>query len=97
MSDDLEDEQKKLTRMHIIYKALEDGWTVKKSNNNPKTFEFTKNQSLGMDYRGLIIYSNKTTICEEIQQHLESLKESEGSVKAKRSISAPIKTNISKS
>jgi len=85
-------EQKKLNRMQIIYAALEDGWTVKKSDINPKTFEFTKNQSLDIHYRGLIILSNKTTICEEIQKHLGALschKELNHKTK-KRSISAPI-------
>ena len=37
-----EEDKKKTIRMKTIYKALEDGWTVTKSDKAPKTFEFTK-------------------------------------------------------
>jgi hypothetical protein len=36
------EEIKKNVRMNTIYKALEEGWTVKKSEKDSKTFEFTK-------------------------------------------------------
>jgi len=100
-----DEDSKKLNRLNVIYKALEDGWTVKKSNINSKTFEFTKNQSLDSDYKGLVVFSNKATICEEIQQHLDTRKsikmqgsqgtqESQEIVqKTKRSISTPILKN----
>jgi len=93
-----EEEQKKLVRMNIIYKALEDGWSVKKSDNNSKTFEFTKNKSLEDDYKGLIIFS-KSNVCDDILQHLENIKKIEKSSEktseknhqeSKRSVSTPI-------
>ena len=37
----IEDEKKSI-RKNYIYKALEEGWTVKKDPNIPKTFEFTR-------------------------------------------------------
>jgi len=40
------DEELKKIRMESIYNALEAGWTVKKSNISPKTFEFTRNSSI---------------------------------------------------
>jgi hypothetical protein len=88
-----DDEKKKLEeRMHIIYKALDDGWTVKKSSTDSKTFEFTKNQSLNINYRGLIIFSNKPAIFEELQKHLSVLNSYKGSDDRnfKRSVSTPI-------
>lgn len=45
----MDEEKKKLMRMKTIYKALEDGWTVKKSDSTPKTFEFTKGNSKTVD------------------------------------------------
>lgn len=36
------DQTKKDVRTNTIIKALEDGWTVKKSSTNSNTFEFTK-------------------------------------------------------
>ncbi len=73
MSSQNEEDQKKLIRMNIIYKALEDGWSVRKSNNEAKTFEFTKNKLLEDEYKGLVIFS-KANICDDIQKHLENLK-----------------------
>ena len=86
-----EEEQKKILRMNIIYKALEDGWSVKKSNIDSKTFEFTKNKSLENDYKGLVIFS-KSNICDDIQKHLENLKKCDErpNEKGKRSVSTPI-------
>ena len=40
--DTSEEDLKKTIRMESIYKALEDGWTVKKSSTGSKTFEFTR-------------------------------------------------------
>ena len=79
MSQSEEEEHKKQMRMNIIYKALEDGWAVKKSENDSKTFEFTKNKSLKDDYKGLVIFSksnistNGLNICDDIQKHLENI------------------------
>ena len=88
------EEDKKMSRMNVIYKALEDGWTVKKSPVDSRTFEFTKNQSMDFNYRGLIIFSTKPSICEDIQNHLENLRKSDRGHSAppakKRSISTPI-------
>ncbi len=107
MSDQNDEEQKKITRMSIIYKALEDGWVVKKSNNDSKTFEFTKNKSLKDDYKGLVIFSKSNmsdvsglTICDDIQKHLENIKrsddkkdEKDDNKSSKRSVSTPIIKN----
>lgn len=97
MAEKNDEEQKKTIRMNIIYKALEDGWSVRKSDNNSETFEFTKNKSLEEDYRGLIIFSksNNANICEDIQKHLENLKEKlkdkdKRDKKHERSISTPV-------
>lgn len=74
MATQNEEERKKIMRMNIIYKALEDGWSVKKSDNDSKTFEFTKNKSLEEEYRGLVIFGrNNGSICDDIQKHLENL------------------------
>ena len=43
------EEIKKNMRKEFIYKALEDGWTVKKDINKPKTFEFTKGSKIPVD------------------------------------------------
>jgi len=92
-----QEERKKMIRMNIIYKALEDGWSVKKTENNSKTFEFTKNKSLENDYKGLVIFSksaNNKNICDDIQKHLDNLKTSEKSEKKPtRSVSTPIIKN----
>ncbi len=42
MNQSSDDELKKKLRMKTIYKALEEGWTVKKSSSEPRTFELTK-------------------------------------------------------
>ncbi len=68
------DNEKKLERMNIIYKALEDGWTVKKSSLNSKTFEFSKNLSIDTQYKGLIIFSNNVSMYEDIQNQLSNIK-----------------------
>ena len=87
-------EQKKLDRMYTLYNAIEKGYTVRKlDNQQPNTFELTISQSLDPSYKGLVIFSNRTTICEEIEKHLKSRleKTSLTSCKSKRSISEPIK------
>ncbi len=102
MSTQDEEEQKKQMRMNTIYKALENGWSVKKSGNNSKMFEFTKNQSLKDDYKGLVIFS-KSNICDDIQKHLENIDidkkdidkkvKDKGDKNSKRSVSTPIIKN----
>ncbi len=102
MSTPFEEEQKKTMRMNIIYNALEDGWSVKKSNVDSKTFEFTKTQQLENDYRGLVIFS-KSNICEDIKKHLENISTQRDikkndepqriNDKSKRSVSTPIIKN----
>jgi hypothetical protein len=89
------EEEKKTIRMNIIYKALEDGWSVKKSNVGSKTFEFTKNKLLENHYKGLVIFS-KSNVCEDIQKHLENIKRDDKldlDQKGKRSVSTPIIKN----
>jgi hypothetical protein len=95
--DKVEEDQKKLIRMNIIYKALEDGWSVRKSGTDSRTFEFTKNKSLENDYKGLVIFS-KSNICDDIQKHLENIKRSDDKKTdkkpdTKRSVSTPIIKN----
>ena len=36
------EEKKREVRMKTLYKALEDGYTVRKSTKTPKTFELTR-------------------------------------------------------
>jgi len=72
MSDDLEDEEKKLTRMHIIYKAIEDGWIVKKNTNCPRTYEFTKPCISNIVSKNLIIFS-RSNILEDIESHINNI------------------------
>lgn len=94
---DSEEDKKKAMRMNIIYKALENGWSVKKSSNDSRTFEFTKSQSLDNDYKGLVVFS-KSNVCEDIQKHLENVKKHEQKheqryvkkPEGKRSVSTPI-------
>lgn len=91
-------DHRKITKMNIIYKALEDGWSVKKSGINSQTFEFTKSHSLDEHYKGLVIFT-KENICNDIQNHLENLKNHESlektkKVNSKRSISTPVGTGI---
>jgi len=81
--------------VNVVFKALDDGWSVKKSSNDTKTFEFVKKQSLGDDYKGLVVFLGggniDEDICNNVQKHLE-LKSSvkEEIKKGKRSISTPI-------
>jgi hypothetical protein len=101
MSASDEDEQKKLLKMDIISRALDDGWTVKKSSLGPKTFEFTKHQQMEDSYKGLVIFSkpNAATLSEDIQKHLDNVNRSSGpdtqkdAPKGKRSVSTPIIKN----
>ena len=87
-TEDIE-EQKKMVRMKMIYGALEQGWSVKKSDNNPRTFEFTKTKSLEEEYKGLIVFcKNNINICDDIQKHLELKKKIEK--KHERSVSTPV-------
>lgn len=106
MTDNLDiEEQKKIIKMNIIYKALEDGWSVKKSNSDSKTFEFTKNDSINKDYNGLIIYSKSSNIYQDVQKHLDCIKNykfnkkehkdnQDKEKKNERSISVPLTKNI---
>lgn len=84
------DESNKLLQMDVIYKALEDGWSVKKSAN--KTFEFTKRHTqLDDKYKGLVVFSkNNGKICEDIQKHIENTRESMDK-RYERSVSVPVK------
>lgn len=104
MSNQEEDteEQRKLIRMKMIYGALEQGWSVKKADNDSKTFEFTKNKSLDDDYKGLVVFcKNSSNVCDDIQKHLENLKEKKAEKKTdkkvdkkpERSISTPVTKN----
>lgn len=91
------EEQKKIMRMKMIYGALEQGWSVKKSDNDPRTFEFTRTKLLEEDYRGLIVFCKNNSlqplnICDDIQKHLELKKKSDK--KHERSVSAPITKSI---
>jgi hypothetical protein len=89
------EEQKKLMRMKMIYGALEQGWSVKKADNDSKTFEFTKNKSLDDEYKGLVVFcKNSSNVCDDIQKHLENLKDKKADKKPdkkpERSISTPV-------
>jgi archaellum component FlaF (FlaF/FlaG flagellin family) len=99
-----EEEEQKLTRMSMIYKALEDGWSVRKTDNTDKTFEFTKYKSLENDYKGLVVFGRNNNsftqvnnICDDIQKHLENKIKTNINIKktdSKRSVSTPVtKTN----
>lgn len=62
------EDKKTYEKMKFIYKAIENGWSVKKSNNDEKTFEFSKKKS-DKDKSILCvnpIFFNKTVINEDI-------------------------------
>ncbi len=91
----MSEEQQKIVRMNVIYSALENGWSIKKSVTDSKTFEFTKNQLLDDEYKGLVVFS-KSDVCKDIQSHLENIKKNENKKideKGKRSVSTPIIKN----
>jgi hypothetical protein len=96
-----DEEQKKQMRMNVIYKALEEGWSVKKTGNDSKTFEFSKKKSLKEDYKGLVIFSKSAgpNICDDIEKHLENIERTDekkgekGAKNSKRSVSTPIIKN----
>jgi hypothetical protein len=62
------EDKKTYEKMKFIYKAIENGWSVKKSNTHEKTFEFSKKKS-DNDKSILCInpiFFNKTIINEDI-------------------------------
>lgn len=91
MSSEEEQERKKIY-MDVIYKALEDGWSVKKSDNGSRTFEFTKNKKLHDDFKGLLVVGNNEHMMENIQNHMDQLDliRSRKAKKKARSISTPV-------
>lgn len=89
-----EEEDKKTLCMNVIYKALEDGWSVKKSDIGSKTFEFTKNGMINNDYKGLVVIGKNYNIMDDINNHLEQLRRCDiKRYESKRSISVPVKKN----
>lgn len=62
------EDKKTYERMKFIYKALENGWTVKKIDTDSKTFEFSKKKS--ENNKSILcvnpIFYNKTVINEDI-------------------------------
>ncbi len=96
-------------KMEVIYKALENGWTVKKSSTDSRTFEFSKSDLIKTDYKGLLIFT-KSNVCEDIcaniKNHLEQLNHVNSNIgsaklnqneiiqKNKRSVSSPIVRNL---
>jgi hypothetical protein len=78
-------------KMSIIYKALEDGWSVKRSETDPKTFEFTKGIGSSIENELKVIKSIKSIVCKEI---LSKQLENEQSIpRSTRSVSTPIIKN----
>ncbi len=62
------EDKKTYEKMKFIYKAIENGWTVKKSNTDSKTFEFSK-KKLDDNKSELCIgpiFFNKTIINKDI-------------------------------
>ena len=87
-------QEKEQARIKIIMNALNDGWAVKRSLTNSRTFEFTKNQSLDPDFKGLILFNINTY--EDVQRQLDILQtvKKDKLVKSRRSISTPVVKNI---
>jgi hypothetical protein len=79
----MSEEDKKNERMKIIYKALEEGWTVKKSDNDKKTFEFSKN--ISNNFKGTILHGSPLL--------LNNIQDIQNSKKITKSVSAPIFKN----
>ncbi len=79
-------------RMKVINKALEDGWTVRKSTINPKAFELTKHISKESNvYPNLFIFNDHITK-ENINNSLLLLQEIKNNKinRLKKSVSNPI-------
>ncbi len=89
-----EEDKKMATKMKIINNALEDGWTVKKSSINTKTFEFSKcgskNKKDTGNYNIIITKNNMNS--ETIINHLNILNEIKNNKnnKLKKSVSTPV-------
>ncbi len=78
-----EDDNKFNYRMKVISKALEDGWTVRKSTTNSKAFELTKHFSKENNgYPNLFIFNNQSTLTENIRNNKTN--------RLKKSVSNPI-------
>jgi hypothetical protein len=88
----MSEEDKKTERMKIIYKALEEGWTVKKTNPDTKTFEFSKNNSTDPNFKGLVIYSN-SELLNKIHDISQSYRTDKTDRKITKSASVPIFKN----
>lgn len=75
MSDQREEseDQKKTSRMNIIYNALEDGWTVKKLLDKKNTYEFVRSNLIETEWKGLFIISTKSNTLEEIGDHITNI------------------------
>lgn len=87
MSD--KEEQKRITRMNIIYKAIEDGWSVKKSNKDSRTFEFTK--TVEKEHKGLLIIGKSTNDVQKQYENINSVIDDKNDKNdKKRSMSTPI-------
>lgn len=90
----MSDEDSKFNyRMKVIGKALEDGWTVRKSTTNSKAFELTKHFSKEtIEYPNLFIFNSHITLNENINNHLTLLHEIRNNKtnRLKKSISNPI-------
>jgi len=92
----MSDEEKKNIRMNVIYEALRNGWSVRKSDVGDSTFEFTKNQvpirpMTDDNKQGLIIFTKKTSLLDEIKQHFENINTIKNSKnnKLRKSVSTP--------
>ncbi len=94
MSNDMSNEECKFNyRMKVINKALEDGWTVRKSTTNSKAFELTKHFSKeNSGYPNLFIFNSQTSLDENINNHLVLLREIRDNKlnRLKKSVSNPI-------
>lgn len=83
----MSEEDKKSERMKIIYKALEEGWTVKKTDKNKKTFEFSK--SISDNFKDTVLHGDHLLFnnIQDIKNNTQSGK------KITKSASAPIFKN----
>lgn len=79
-------------KMKIIYNALENGWSIKKSDTINKAFEFTKDVPIEEDYKGLVVFS-KNSMPEDIENHIRNIDRIKKQKSKKRSISAPVYKN----
>ncbi len=90
----MSDEDKKFSyRMKVIDKALNDGWTVKKSTTNTKAFELTKHLSKeNSGYPNLFIFNDKSSFDENISNRIALLQDIKNNRinRLKKTISNPI-------